>query len=138
MPTTIEQRFSESDGDLRAYSIKETAGDITIAGGENTVPTGNVASPARAVLVGDFVHLVGTVDFDGADAVLNFTLPEDMWPLQDITDYVHVTDASASPTDAAGKITIAAADGAVAISMLAGTAFATGDAVHLNVLYVRA
>ncbi len=138
MPTRIEQRYTEAGGDVYAYSIKETAGDIAIAGGENTVPAGNADSPARAFAVGDLVSIQGTIDFDGANASLGFTLPEDLWPLQDITDYCHVTDASATPTGAAGKITVDSSDGAVAVTMLSETAFAAGDAVHLNVQFVRA
>lgn len=136
-PTRIEQRFSEAGGDLVAYSIKETAGDITLAGGENTVPAGDATTPARAMVVGDWVHLVGKITFDGADAVLNWTMPEELWPLQNVVAPVVVNDASV-PADVAGKITVAAADGAVTVSMLSATAFASGDTVDLNVSYLRA
>lgn len=137
MPTRIEQRYGEAGGDLVAYSIKETAGDIAIAAGENTVPAGDATTPARAMVVGDWVYIVGKITFDGADAILNFTMPEALWPLQNVTAACVVNDASV-PADVGGKITVAAADGAVAVSMLSATAFAAGDTVELNVAYVRA
>lgn len=137
MPTRIEREYEEATGDLYAHSIKETAGDIAIAAGENTVPTGNVASPARAVVEGDSVWLLGVIEFDGANASLGFTLPQEMWPLQNVVDSCVVTDASATPTGAAGVVRVASADGVVAITMLSGTAFATGDLVELNVSFLR-
>ncbi len=136
-PTRIERAFEEATGDLVAWSIKETAGDIAIAGGENTVPAGDADSPARAFVEGDTVWIQGLIEFDGANAALGFTLPEEMWPLQDLADVCIVTDASV-PATVLGTVRILAADGVVAIAMASATAFAAGDTVELNLSYIRA
>lgn len=137
MPTRIEQNFEAGGGDLVAHSIKETDGDIAIAAGENTVPAGDADSPARAIVVGEKVELVGKIAFDGANAALGFTLPDDLLPLQPVADTCVVTDASATPTSALGIVTIDE-DGVVSVAMVSGTAFANGDSVELNTSYIRA
>lgn len=136
MPTRIEQNYSEAGGDISAYSIKETGGDIAIAAGENTVPAGDETTPARAFAVGDFVAVQGKITFDGANASLGFTLPEELRPLQNVADVCASSVAADTPDIGVSIVTVSTA-GVVAVTAATGTAYASGDSVDLNVLFVR-
>lgn len=136
MPTRIEQNYSEAGGDLSAHSIKETAGDIAIAAGENTVPAGDATTPARAFAIGDLVAVQGKVTFDGANASLGFTLPEELRPLQNVAA-VCVSSVAADTPDIGTSIVTVSTAGVVAVTPTSGNAYASGDSVDLNVLFVR-
>lgn len=136
MPTNISPSHAEAEGDLIAYTIGEEGPgdveyDIAIAGGENTVPD---TSTARAIIAGDFVSFDGVITFDGADAVLNFTLPEDVWPFVDQAWPISVNDGGTLVT---GTMQVGD-DGAVVITNAAAAAFASGDTVTLSGGYLRA
>lgn len=136
MPTRIEQTYSEAGGDISAYSIKETGGDIAIAAGENTVPAGDGTTPARAFAVGDFVAVQGRVTFDGANASLGFTLPEGLRPLQNVAAVCAGSVAADTP-DIGSQIVSVSTAGVVAVTPASGNAYASGDFVDLHILFVR-
>jgi hypothetical protein len=135
-PSTIEQSFSEAGGDIVAYSIKETNGDIAIDAGENTVPAGDETTPARAFAVGDLVAVQGKIEFDGANASLGFTLPEGLRPLQNVAAVCKSSVAADTPDIGTSLVTVSTA-GVVAVTPTSGNAYASGDTVDLNVLFVR-
>lgn len=136
-PSTIEQGFSEAGGDLVAYSIKETNGDIAIDAAENTVPAGDATTPARAFATGDLVAIQGRITFDGANASLGFTLPEGLRPVQNIVDVCAGSVAADTPDVGMSLVAISDA-GVVAITPASGNAYAAADFIDLNVLFVRA
>ncbi len=137
MPTRIEKEYEDATGDIIAYSIKETAGDIAIAAGENTVPTGDVTTPLRAFAAGDLVAVQGKATFDGANASLGFTLPEGLRPLQNVTAVCTGSVAADTPDIGLSIVTVSTA-GVVAVTPASGNAYAAADFVDLNVLFVRA
>lgn len=132
MPTTLSQSHEAASGDLIGYTIG--ADDETDIDTAENVDTAAAPKRAYAILAGEAVYFTGRLVFTGADAVLNFTLPADLWPRVDEHLVIASNDGGVSkPCD----FVIAAATGVCTITQQDAAAFAAADFVDLSGSYLR-